>query len=311
MNNRPFAYLTFAMNYYFSGLRVFSYHIVNFFIHVLCSIVLYLFVYRTLNLPVVKKYHSYNAHAVSLVSVFLWATHPIQVTAVTYIVQRMASMAGLFYIISMYCYLLARTTENKRHGHAWYASCCISGLLSFMTKENAAMLPFSIFLYDLLLLQPERNRKQIWRYLKKIILPVSIALVLAFLYTDPLSVLSGYDKRPFTPIDRLMTQPRVILFYISLLIYPVSSRLALLHDFEFSTGMFSPWTTLPSILIVTGLILLFILLAKKHPLVSFCGIFFFLNHLIEGSIFNLELIYEHRNYLPSMLYFCSCFAFSF
>jgi len=304
MNNRPVAYLTFAINYYFSGLHVFSYHLVNLFIHALCSIVLYLFIYRTLNLPVVKTRYSFNAHAVSLVSVWLWATHPIQVTAVTYIVQRMASMAGLFYILSMYGYLRARTAETARIRFTWYAWCCISGVLSFMTKENAAMLPFTIFIYERFLIQPEFNTKRIWnRLLKPIVLPVLIVLVLAFLYTDPLSVLSGYDNRPFTPIDRLMTQPRVILFYISLLIYPTSSRLALLHDIEFSTGMLSPWTTLPSMVMLTGIVLFFILLAKKHPLISFSGLFFFLNHLIEGSIFNLELIYEHRNYLPSMLFF--------
>lgn len=300
-NSRPLAFLTFAVNYYISKLDVFYYHTVNFVIHYLASIFLYLFIFRTINILDVKK-STFHAHSVALLSTFLWSTHPIQVTAVTYLVQRMASMAALFYIMSMYFYLRARTCQTG-YKHAWYVLCCAAGLCSFATKENAAMLPFSLFLYDLLLLQNESGRKHILDYFKKFIFPVSIIALLAFLYTDLSSVLSGYEKRPFTLVERLLTQPRVILFYISLLAYPISSRLTLIHDIEISTSLFTPWTTLPSILFIAGLIFLLIMIAKKHPLISFCGLFFFLNHIIEGSFIGLELIYEHRNYLPSIFIF--------
>ncbi|MEA3428356.1 MAG: tetratricopeptide repeat protein, partial [Thermodesulfobacteriota bacterium] len=117
------------------------------------------------------------------------------------------------------------------------------------------------------------------------------------------SILSGYQYRPFTLAERLLTEPRLILFYISLLLYPVSSRLTLLHDVEVSTSLFTPWTTLPSILIILLMIVTALMISRKRPLISYCILFFFLNHLIEGSFIPLELIFEHRNYLPSMFVF--------
>jgi tetratricopeptide (TPR) repeat protein len=103
--------------------------------------------------------------------------------------------------------------------------------------------------------------------------------------------------------QRLLTEPRVILFYLSLLFYPISSRLTFLYDIEVSRSLLQPWTTIPSILLILFIISFAFYIARKRPLISFCIIFYFLNHLIEGSIFNLELIYDYRNYLPSMLLF--------
>ncbi len=109
--------------------------------------------------------------------------------------------------------------------------------------------------------------------------------------------------------QRLLTEPRVILFYLSLLFYPVSSRLTLLYDIEVSRSLMHPWTTTPSILLILVIIGFAFYIARKRPLLSFSIIFYFLNHIIEGSVFSLELIYEHRNYLPSMLLFIPCAEF--
>ena len=103
--------------------------------------------------------------------------------------------------------------------------------------------------------------------------------------------------------QRLLTEPRVILFYLSLLFYPIGSRLTFLYDIEVSRSLLHPWTTIPSILSILFIIGFAFYIAKKRPLISFCIIFYFLNHVIEGSVFCLELIYDYRNYLPSMLLF--------
>jgi protein O-mannosyl-transferase len=142
------------------------------------------------------------------------------------------------------------------------------------------------------------------------------------MYYDFSSIIGDYDiARPFTMMERVLTQPRVILFYISLLFYPHPSRLMLIHDMEISKSLFDPWTTFAAIvvifLILVGAALIYrkegaltkwlekyaLLRIMKGPLISYCIIFFFLNHLIEGSFISLQLIYEHRNYLPSMLFF--------
>lgn len=302
--NRPFAYLTFALNHLFHRLDVFGYHIVNFFIHFATSFFLFCFIYRMLRLPLLEQHFDEGkAYAVALLSMFFWAVNPMQVTAVTYIVQRMSSMAGLFYILSMYFYLRGRTSSELRNKVALFVLCVLSGILALASKENAVLIPFSILLFDLLLIQGV-TRESITRTAKWLVIPVVLFICTILLFAiDLSSLLKGFEGRPFTLTERLMTEPRVILFYITLLLYPLSSRLMLLHDVELSTSLLAPWTTIPSILIIAGVIFYAIYIARKNPLISFCILFFFLNHAVEGSFLPLELVFEHRNYIPSFFFF--------
>ena len=109
--------------------------------------------------------------------------------------------------------------------------------------------------------------------------------------------------RPFSPLERLLTQGRVLFLYVSLLLYPIPSRLMFLHDIDTSRSLFDPWTTLAAIIGIVLCLLFAALKAKKYPLLSFAILFFILNHLVEGTLIPLELIYEHRNYIPSMFFF--------
>jgi Tfp pilus assembly protein PilF len=300
--SRPLSYLSFALNYHFHGTDVFGYHVVNFIIHYLASVFLFLFIYNTLKLPRLKDQYENIAYPMALLATFFWAINPLWVTSVTYIVQRMASMAGLFYIMSMYFYLKARTNSKFKYSFILFTISLLSGLASVLTKENAAILPVSILLFDLFLIEGI-TRQSVLKYAKIMLLPVFVILIASFIYVDFSNILNEYKIRDFTMIERLLTQPRVILFYLSLLFYPISSRLTLLYDIEVSRSLLQPWTTIPSILLILFIIGFTFYIARKRPLISFCIIFYFLNHIIEGSIFNLELIYEHRNYLPSMLLF--------
>ncbi len=212
-------------------------------------------------------------------------------------------MAGLFYIMSMYFYLKARTADRTGSSIFFFVACAVAGLAAMLTKENAAMLPASIFLFDLFLIQGV-TKDNLIKSGKILILPLLMIAILGLVYTGGFSnILDGYAGRDFTLAQRLLTEPRVILFYLSLLVYPIGSRLSFLYDIEVSHSLFQPWTTLPAILIILIIIGFSFYTAKKQPLVSFCIIFFLINHLIEGSFIPLELIYEHRNYLPSMFLF--------
>ena len=304
---RPLSYLSFALNYKLGGMDVFGFHVVNFIIHYLSAVFLFLFIYNTLKLPKLKDQYENIAYPVALLATFFWALNPVWVTSVTYVVQRMASMAGLFYIMSMYFYLKGRTSAHisKRpiSSILFFILCITSGLAAVLSKENAVMLPVSILLFDLFLIQGF-TKENIIKYIKISTLPVLLILIIGFIYTGGFSnALGGYEIRDFSMTQRLLTEPRVILFYLSLLFYPVSSRLTLLYDMEVSRSLLHPWTTIPSILLILVIIGFAFYIARKRPLLSFSIIFYFLNHIIEGSIFSLELIYEHRNYLPSMLLF--------
>ena len=300
--SRPLSYLSFALNYYFDDTNVFGYHLVNFIIHYLSATFLFLFIFNTLKLPLLHDKYADIAYPVALLAALFWAINPVHVTAISYIVQRMASMAGLFYIMSMYLYLKGRTSQKSPYSIVFFVLCFIAGLASVLSKENAAMLAVSIFLYDLLLIRGV-SKENIKKYSKIALLPITIIIIAGFIYGDFSSVLEDFKIRDFTMVQRLLTEPSVILFYISLLFYPINSRLTLLYDIDVSRSLLQPWTTLPAILLILMAIGLAIYIAKKRPFLSFCLIFYFLNHLIEGSVINLELIYEHRNYLPAMLLF--------
>lgn len=304
---RPVAGLSFAVNYFLSGTNPFSYHMVNLFIHWVTSVFLFLFIYRTLKLPVLAEKYQRNVYAVGLLAATLWAVNPVQAQAVTYVVQRMASLAGMFFVISLTFYAMGRTARDKKWSLLYCILCVVAFLLAFGSKENAVLLPLTILLYEAFLVQPDLPA---WFKRNKIHVLVAVAAVLAigllFLSYRSESVFSfvnGYEGRTFTLSQRLLTQSRVIVFYLSLLFYPVPGRLNVAHSFEISTSLFNPLSTLFAVLCIAGGIVLAVIAKKKYPIPAFAFLFFVLNHLLESSVFPLEMIFEHRNYIPSMLIF--------
>ena len=111
-------------------------------------------------------------------------------------------------------------------------------------------------------------------------------------------IIEGYKIRDFTLTERVLTQFRVVLYYVTLVVWPHPSRLNLDYDFPTSHGLLNPPLTLVSILIVMGLIGYGVWSGRKRPLVSYFIFWYFGNLLIESSIFPLEMVYEHRLYLP-------------
>ena len=300
---RPLAYLSFALNWYVGKDQVFGYHVINFLIHLTTTVFLYLFIKNSLMLPTVANTYYGSAHTAAFLSAITWAIHPIHVTAVTYIVQRMASMAGMFTVVSMYGYLKARTTRTRAGRIVGFTTCGLSALCAFATKENSAMLPVSLFFYEMIMI---RGVAQI--DLKKTVRwgapALAMVILVGLLYIDLSRQLDGYENRPYTPVERMMTQSRVVLVYLKMLFYPLQSELTLVHDIDVSTSLWSPWTTLPCIILVGVLFFTALYwLSRRQPLIAFAVVFFFVNHAIEGSFIGLELIYEHRNYIPSMLLF--------
>jgi protein O-mannosyl-transferase len=301
MLTRPSAKLSFALNYYFGGANVFGYHVVNVSIHLIASFFLYLLVYNTLNLPLLKETYEKSSYAIALLAAVFWASSPVNISSVTYIVQRMASLAGMGYVMSMFFYLKARTFQNISWRIAFFVLSGVAGGIAISSKESAAMLPIMIFLYDLFLIQgaTSENIRKSMLIIFSIILIVSAGIIYMSFFTS----IIDYQYWTFSMKERLLTEPRVFLYYVSLLLYPVSSRLTLDHDIHISRSLFDPWSTLPAIVAVIIAILYAFRMSRKQPLLSFCILFFFLNHMIEGTIIPLDIAFEHRNYVPSMFVF--------
>jgi protein O-mannosyl-transferase len=301
MLGRSLSRFSFALNYYVDGLNVFGYHLVNVIIHLIASFSLYLLVYHTLNLPLLREKYGKSSYSIALLAAFLWASSPVHVNAVTYIVQRMTSLAGMAYVMSLYFYLKGRTAQDTPRRIGFFLLCVVTGGMAIASKENAVILPVVIFLYDLFLIQGvtgERIRKNI-----PVILLIMVMAIAGLVYEIFFTSNLDYQTWTFTMKERLLTEPRVFFFYISLLLYPLGSRLALDHDIQISRSLIDPWSTLPAILIIAFAIGYAFWIARRKPLLSFCILFFFLNHLIEGTIIPLDLINEHRNYLPAMFFF--------
>ncbi|HAG50864.1 MAG TPA: hypothetical protein DCL42_05950, partial [Deltaproteobacteria bacterium] len=140
--------LSFALNYYFSGLNVFGYHLVNIIIHIINSILVWWLVILTFRTPVMERINTNPQlkYFIAITASLLFVSHPIQTQAVTYIVQRFASLATLFYLLSLTLYIKAKLQtiqveakdENKFFSTStltFYLLSLISAILAMKTKE--------------------------------------------------------------------------------------------------------------------------------------------------------------------------------
>jgi len=303
---RPVPCLTFALNWYFGQDNPFGFHMVNISLHILTGFFLFLFIQTLYTTPALDKASSGEKWLIPIIASVLWAINPIHTQAVTYIVQRMAVMAGLFYLLGLYAFLKARLLENHRSRMAGYGICFICYMLALGSKENAIMLPMSLILIEFVFFR-DLQQKQVRFALLGVIAFLGLILGILgttyFLKGDVSVIFRGYNYRPFSMMERLLTEMRVLVHYVTQIFYPVPTRLSIDHDVLISTSLINPWTTLPAGVFLITLAIAGITSLKRHPLIGFSILFFLINHMIESSIVPLELIFEHRNYLPSFFLF--------
>jgi len=299
---RIFSFFTLALNYYFGEFNVFGYHLVNLIIHITSGIFLYWFLILTFNLSTLKGKYEAISYPAALLSSLIFISHPVQTQSVTYIIQRMTSMGGMFYLLSMILYIKGRLSSG--HGRfLYFGAALFTYLLGIFTKENIAILPLFVLLYEFFFFQDltvSEKGKKVFLILAFIVGLIALTGLAVWGKRYYELIVEGYKIRSFTLEERVLTQFRVVLYYLTLLIYPRPSRLNLDYDFPVSKTIFDPPTTLISILIVAGLIGYSIWKAKKRPVLSFFILWYFGNLVIESSIFPLEMVYEHRLYLPSV-----------
>jgi len=254
---RPLACLTFGLNWYAGQSNVLGYHLVNVGIHLSTTFFLFITILSLYRTPGLQKRPHGEACFVALLAAVLWAVNPIQTQAVTYIVQRMASMAAMFYIIGLFCYLTARQSNRKIRQAAYFSGAAGAFFCALASKENAITFPLALLLLEIIFFQDftERKNKRIWLGVFAVAtLALMAAGTLFLLGGEPLKILNGYKSRPFTLWQRLMTEPRVLCVYLSQLFYPVPTRLSIEHDIIYSASLIRPWTTLPAILAVFSLV---------------------------------------------------------
>ncbi len=301
---RPFVFISFALNYYFHQFNLKGYHIVNIIIHLMTAVLLYFFIRTTLSIPLLSPQYS-QPEVIAFFAALVWLVHPLHTQSVTYIVQRFNSMAAMFYVLSLWLYVKGRLVKTGRKSWPWFAVSALAGILALGCKQNAAMLPFFILLYEWYFFQ-DLDQNWFKRHLKYVLGVFVLFGLIAMLYlgTNPfvkLKYLRDFSYNEFTLTERILTQFRVVIYYLSLLVFPHPSRLNLDYDFPLSHSLIDPVSTLLCLVAVAGFIGLAVYMARKERLLSFCILWFFGNLIIESSVIPLAVIYEHRTYLPSML----------
>ena len=311
--------VTLALNLSLGGGNLVYFHAVNLLIHLLAFFAVFWLIRQVLA-AVKSGGEEAPLHEMAgffpLCAAAMWALSPVQTSAVTYLVQRMASMQALFFTLSTACFIKARLLSGKKQRSAivFYFLCALSALCSFFSKENSAVLPVALALTDIWFFDSAWLKKA-WAACRKTgwkVRTAAIAVLLScsfYAFTAVLPrILSSYAFRDFTLVERLLTEGRVVVWYMSLLLWPNPARLSMEHEIEISTSLISPVTTLPALLLIGALILLAIRSRRRFPVVTFGIAWFFLNLVIESTIIPLELVFEHRVYLPSMGFYLSAAA---
>jgi Flp pilus assembly protein TadD len=302
--NRPVANASFALNYYFNGHNVVGYRLVNILIHVINGFLLFALARATFQTPALLI-NSAGAGRIAAWAALVWMVHPLHTQSVGYIVQRMTGLATLFYLLAMLCYVRARfLPAGGRRCTLLYAACGLAGLLALGSKEISATLPAFIYLYEWYFFQKLDGgwlRRSLPCLAGVCILSAAVGLIFIGSW-DPLGrVLAQYSDGSISAFQRLLTQARVVCFYISLIFWPAPSRLNLDHDFPFSLSLLDPASTLPALLVLAGLLAVAVITARRNALVSYAILWFLGNLVIESSIIRLETVFEHRTYLPSVM----------
>ncbi|MCK9613782.1 MAG: tetratricopeptide repeat protein [Bacteroidales bacterium] len=306
--NRPVSMFTFALNYHFSQLEVHSYHYVNLFIHLINACLVWLLTLLIFSSPVMKDQPiSKHRKSIAFFTSLLFVSHPLATQSVTYIIQRMTSLAAMFYLLSLVLYMKARMESNvKKTRYFYFAGSLISAILAVLTKENAYTLPLAILLLEVFFLQTRKlssickDRRVILTLIGFIIFFTVVLIKFSFSVFQPVPSGNG-NNETITSSDYLLTQFSVIVKYVQLIILPINQNL----DYNYPVSHhFFEIKTLLNFLILLSMLTLAILIFKRNRIISFGIFWFFLTLSVESSIIPInDVIYEHRTYIPLLGFF--------
>lgn len=270
--------------------------VVNLLLHAANACLVYL-VCRTL----ARMAGSGAPRVLALGAAAFWLLHPLQVSGVLYVIQRINQMSTFFVLAGMSAYLHGRTLsqERPRAAYGWMSGGLLAGGgLALLSKENAVLMPLLVLVLEATLLRrlahpPRWNQwRAVFLYFPLLILAAGIAL------NFQSWVLAGYAQREFGLVERLATEARALAEYLLAIIVPRLQGLGPFHD-DYPVIAWPPGI-LEGIQAAAGLGALAcgLLLRRRLPVLGFTLLWFFAGHALESSFLPLELYFEHRNYLP-------------
>jgi hypothetical protein len=296
---RPLLNLTLAINYAIGGSDVRGYHTINLALHLLAALVLMGVVRRTLQSPTLCSRYGAAALPLAAAAGLLWVLHPLQTESVTYLVQRTESLAGLFYLLTLYA-VIRGARPGAVHPRIWNVLAVAACLLGAASKEVVVTAPLVVLAYDRTFLTG--SFREAWRRRRRLYLALActwplLALLILRNYLllnggwHPSS--SGFDTG-INPWQYALTQAWAITHYLRLTFWP--SPLILDYGAWLARGPREVW---PAALLV-GLLLAGTAVAMwRRPALGFLGVWFFACLAPTSSLMPIarQTIAEHRMYL--------------
>lgn len=313
---RYVGYLSFALNYAAGGASVTGYHIVNIAIHAANSALACLLMMLSMGTPVMREatvYYRDRARAMALFCGALFAAHPLMTEAVTYVFQRHASLAALFYMLTIVLYSSARQRQNR----TLYLASILSAALAMKSKENAFTLPLMIGLYELMFFRG-RISQRLLRLAPHMATMLIVPLTMMYLASvtahtgaaqTTLEAAAGAVEEVIAPalsgrLEYLYTQMPVVAGYMKMILLPIGQSID--HPYV----MYSSPLALPVLLalllhasVIGAALWLWLRVGRQRPearLVAFGIIWFYVALSVESTIIPLQMIItEYRVYLPA------------
>ncbi|MFH1037526.1 MAG: tetratricopeptide repeat protein [PVC group bacterium] len=286
VRDRPVASFTLALNYALDGLRPRGYHAFNLAVHILAGLALFGILRRTFSNQILPPPVNRSADGLALAASLLWLVHPLQTESVTYIIQRSESLAGLFYLLTLYCFIRGTSSPVRR---CWLGASILFCALGMGTKSMMITAPLIVLAYDAVF-----TSRSLKNALKK---HWAVFLALGSTWTIQLLIISrtSYaDLKGLSPTAYFITEPGVITHLIRLAFWPYPLCLDYGWPLSQSIGRI-----LPPALFIGGLLWATVWALIKQPTLGFAGVWFFLTLAPTSSILPLEdPVFEHRIYLP-------------
>ncbi len=318
-DSRYLGFASFAVNYRLSGLNPAWFRATNILIHIINSCLVFLLVRDTfaIQYAAAPDEHKNTGRRIAAISALIFALHPIQTESVTYITQRFASLATLFFLASIVLFIRFRASQaSRKKRFLFFALSIVSAVMAQKTKEISFTLPAVIALYDFMFFGQKRGFKD--RFITLLPFILCLAIVPISIFGPELGIGGNWgvgeevrrqQLHEFAAYDRyayLITQFRVIVMYLRLIVLPVGQSMH--YDNRLFTTVLEPqvFLSLMFLLLMFGSSIWLLQRHKKtknpfHKIIPFSVFWFFITLSIESSIVPIrDAAFEHRLYLPVM-----------
>ncbi len=304
---RPIALLSFLIDGNVWPTDPWPFKRTNLIIHLMNGVLLGVLIRKFLK---ILDFDDRDVRWIALVSTACWMLHPFLVSTTLYAVQRMAQLSTMFVFAGLIGHLHCRLSLARNASRAYLTMSLSMGvftLLAMLSKENGVLLPLLIGVIEFTIIASKRDRFPVlsgsWA---GVFIVVPSLVIVAYLAVRAVTheFFEIVPPRDFSIYERVLTEPRILVDYLQHWFLPKLYTSGVFQDYFIkSTGIAVPITTLLSIILHAAIISTAIFNRRKWPVFALAALFFYSSHLLESTVLNLDLYFEHRNYAATAFLF--------